>query len=811
MKKLLNILASLSLGVSATASVVACEDNKKSSIIAEDEAQKIAAKITNKKIALRARTNPATSYSATILALKEALQKANSSLTSQDLDDISFAKKVLQDNEHVNSLLLTINAKVSTANVTLNVTINATADQIKAKITDPTSTIIAIPAGYSTNLSNPATQGILKVKLVQKYHLSAYDLRALFFPDASNKVLKDNEVNNKVVLGIIDDGLLPRATIVTLTKVQIHSTVAQIKTKLDTFGRLTASFVSTDSTLTQANATKIIYALSINNPQISDWDKKQLSITPAATPLTAKTKVNVTLNITSDSLTPLDQTLTIQARRFASSTEEYNAYQIADKIGTGLLVAIPAGTNPDITNANTITALKKALAQVNPALTANNLTKIAFSKTGGNTLADNEANNTVTATITVGGSSTSVTLFKVEIHSTAAQIKTKMANPTTTVIGIAAGSNPKLTNDVTFAAFKKALQTKYSLSAWDMSVISFPDASSTTLKDNEQDNTVKLNIVDDASTPTIATVDLTKVHIHATAAQLKAKITNPTTTIIGIPAKTSTSLSEAATQTAIKNKLKSVYSLTDYDLKAITFSDPAVTLKTAEQDNVISFKITDDQATPATENFTLAKLRINRTAKEIDDLVDPIKNYALFIPSNSSTSIANTTTQNSIRKALQVEEPALTNYDLTTIQNFTVSGARALINNETRNDVNSDIIDDASPQGSASISFGRVFINSTASQFDAKVTAAGIDATTVITITATGPISSGTAAAQTAIWKAFKAKMQAGGQTLSDHDQQFFNFAKNVTITTAAKRLSVIITDDQKATEAFSFRIKTNS
>ena len=84
--------------------------------------------------------------------------------------------------------------------------------------------------------------------------------------------------------------------------------------------------------------------------------------------------------------------------RFSTVSEQYNVRAISDKIKPSLPIAIRAGSNQDITNPTTVTALKDSLQATNPALKADDLTKIDFSIPGGS-LVNNEADNFVTAYI----------------------------------------------------------------------------------------------------------------------------------------------------------------------------------------------------------------------------------------------------------------------------------------------------------------------------------------------------------------------------------------------------------------------------
>ena len=277
MKKLLRILSVFIVVASGTTTVLACKGKKTETIKAsqitqgQDTARAVLKKISNRKIALPANTNQDTSQAITIQALKNSLKKANPSLNQKDLQAITFAKDTLKDKEQNNSLQANIQIGITTASVTLNVLIHSTAMQIRTKIKNPTTTIIAIPAGSKQSLSDLTTQNALKTAIQNQYNLSDYDKNTISFPDASSTVLKDNQTNNSVKLRITDDAASPITANDTLDKVQIHSTAKQIKAKLEDpkLGRLNASFVSTTSTLTGVNPDLIVKAVQANNPQLT--------------------------------------------------------------------------------------------------------------------------------------------------------------------------------------------------------------------------------------------------------------------------------------------------------------------------------------------------------------------------------------------------------------------------------------------------------------------------------------------------------------------------------------------------------------
>ena len=407
-------------------------------VIIHSTAKQINSKITNKAalIAIQAGSDAKLSDQTTQKAIKTSMQKAFKTLSDYDLTTITFddaATKTLSDNQVVNDINITItddspSATKVKASLT-NVKINSTAGEIAAKFTDKAA-LISLKAGSDQKLSNKTTADSLKTLIKTQYSLTDYDMANISFANTS-QTLTDNETANSVKLNITDDNTPQGDDTVTLTNVQIHSTAAQIQKKITDVGRLYVTFVeATDATMSAANQTKIRTEFDANNPDLTTWDKKQLSLAFATgvTSFTAATRVDVTLTITDDETpTPGSVTVTLEVARFVSTTgateDKYKAFKIADKIGASLITAIVTGSNVNVTNSITTTALRASLEAVNTvtSLTTADVAKITFS---GSNLTTGEADNTVTATITESaGNTDTVTLTKVRINRTAAQIK----------------------------------------------------------------------------------------------------------------------------------------------------------------------------------------------------------------------------------------------------------------------------------------------------------------------------------------------------------------------------------------------------
>ncbi len=481
----------------------------------------------------------------------------------------------------------------------------ATADNIANKI-DP-NLLVAIKAGSNVAISNADTIKAIKTSLQEANPaLLEDDLAKISFAIPEGN-LADDETDNLVTTTVTVNS---KTTTITLTKVQIHATAAQIQAKLDNVARLAVSFInakSSDDKLDQTNIDLILPIIKANNPQLSSYDLNQLSIdVDASKTLTADTREDVTLKIKDDQTPSTSADTIIKVARFTADTAKYQAFKIADKIGTALIVGIPTGANVSVTNPATVTALRASLVTANSdvKLTAQEAAKITFT---GSNLNAAEANNPVSAVITESaGNTDTVDLTKVQIHRSTADIKALITNPTTTEISIPAGSDKSLANATTQAVLKKAIQTQYSLSDYDISTITFPDASSTTLKGDEQINTVKLSITDDATPKATDTVDLTQVKIHRTRVEIQSLIKNGIprgeVDITGAGGKTGDGDIDARIKTALQT---AVSQLSNWDLSQISIK-AGVTIDNTKY-TPVEITIVDDSRviTPITETINV--------------------------------------------------------------------------------------------------------------------------------------------------------------------------------------------------------------
>ena len=670
MKKILSTLTVLALGLTSATSVIACSNNEHAKqdwvelTPPSDTAQAIANKIKNKKLFLPALTNQDTALPSTIKALKTALQKANASLTADNLEKISFLKTNLKDNEQLNQLQANIQTGSTKALIKLTVSIHATASQIKNKITAPTTTVISIRANSNTRLNNAKTQKAIKEALQKKYNLSAYDISSIYIvDDPSTAVLKDNEQDNPVILNIIDDDIKKTAATVTLSKVQIHSTALQIANKItNPSSTVIAIAAGSNPRLSNKNTQTAIRKALQTQYSLSDYDTNSATITfPKASSTTLKDNAQdnrISLKITDDAKAPTSANLTLAKVQIHTT-----ALQIANKITNKALV-LKAKTNPDSTAPATITTLKNTLATLNPSLTADNLTKISFAAM---TLKDNEQTNYLLANITVDTTQASVWLT-VSIHSTATQIKTKLIQAGRLEIGFL---NTNLAQDKltapNIAKILPILKTNNpQLSSWDETQLSIDgDATKTLTAESEVDVTLKIK--DDASPAVFATTILKVVRFISNSNQYQVYLINNKigpALIVGIPAGSSPDASDPATFNRIKKALQTANpALTNNDLTKIFYETQGTSLTDQETNNTVEIKI---EVSTYDIVFNLTKVQIHRTANQIKTLINNIPNQNITIAGpGGKTGTRDINAQ--IKAQIKLATPSLTTWDLTTI------------------------------------------------------------------------------------------------------------------------------------------------
>ena len=669
---------------------------------------------------------------------------------------------------------------------------------------------IVLKAGTNADLNSPETIKALKTAL-QKANptLKNSDLGWLVFDHQKPLIVDGTETPLSVKTSILNpNGDNQDGNAIVILKVRVHASAAQITAKIKAptttiIGIPADSNTSLSSSITQT----AIKNLLKSKYRLSTYDLSTISFPNASSSVLNDQEADnaVTLKITDDAQIPLEVNVTLDKVQI-----HRNADQIQALIKTPSdIIAIQAGSDPSLSNKNTQTAIKKALQAKFNKITNYDLSTISFPEAITTTLTNGEANNTVELAIKDDASTPKTvneTLTKVQINSTSDQIKSLIKDPNA-VIALPADSNQSLSNPTTKQAVENAIKATYSLSAYDMEQITFNNPS-LNLKKDEADNAIQLNITDDSTSPSPAKITLTKVRINRTASEIAGLITNPSTTIIGIPANTSVNLDSKATQQAVKQALQSQYNqLTPHDLAMISF-ETGVTLTANEADNTINLKITDDSgASPApAATVTLNKVRINRTALQIQSIMNAIKDNPVNILSNSPDDISNATTQQNLKNSLKREASGLSTYDLTTLVSFSTPGQALLKNNEQDNAVTVGIKDDAKPSDNKTVNLKKVHINSTAAQLDTKVLNV-IDASSTLTIAGTGPLDTNNDSVRKAVWNALAARVT----TLKAYDENFITVDTNQTIYNSYNPINFTITDDQGVQRSFGCRIKTNS
>ncbi len=655
MKKLLSLLGAITLVGSSVTTVVACgnkETNKKT-------AQDVANKITNKNIALPAKTNPDTANPATILALKSALQSANPNLKADDLQDITFSKVILKIDEVPNNVKANIKVGTTEDSVDLNVIISYTESGVIAnKITNKN---ISLPAKTSTNTANSATIDALR-KALQKANstLSNADLQKITFAKVT---LLDNEQKNSPLLATITAN--NTETSVDLN-VEIHSTAAEIKAKLQNTDLLVMVILSTETTLTQNNVNKAMAVFKKINYGLSDWDKKQLSLQPSSTSLPVNNTVGgIPMNISDDSQSSGTST-NVSIIRFDTDSDRYKADVISYKISINLPVYIRAGSNTSITNDGTITQIKTNLKIVNPTLTDSDLAKMTLNTyPPGTPLKNNEANNHIFIDIKVN-TATVQRFVVIKIHKTALQIKTSLQQVARFNISFINSEDNKLSQNNINKVLTIFKANNPEIGTWDKAQLSIDvDTSKSLTADTREDVTLKIK---DDALPTAGNATITLKVARCTSAtsdsykafQIADKIGGALVT----PLIAGSNASVSANTVALRSSLITVNSdtkLTVAEADKITFSGNNLT--DDENNNTVTARVT---VGTATTDINLTKVQINRTANQIKNQIQKIPGDNVTILGSGFKSTDPDIVQK-IQYEIQKLVPALSQRDATKI------------------------------------------------------------------------------------------------------------------------------------------------
>ncbi len=546
-----------SVVVTATITVGSAKDTVDLNVtLSASDQQKVDAvrdKITDTNLTVPPGTNPDTTNTITIATIEIVLQSANPTLTDSDLSIIQFASATLQAGTP-ETVTATITAGKASDTVDLSVTLAVSdqqkADAIKGKIAKVNLTV---PAGTNPDTTNPATIAAIK-KALQTANptLTDDDLATITFGSATLQAGTSVIVPVTITVGT---ATADKDITVTLTQSDQQKADA-IKAKITNVDLIAPAGTNPDTTNKDTIAA-IKKALQTANPAVTSDDLA--TITFASTTLQVDIGVLVTATITVGSATD-----TVDLNVKLAETDQQKADAIRNEI-TNVNLTVPAGTNPDTTNADTIAAIKKALQTANPAVTSDDLATITFAKATLQT----DLSVEVAATITVGTAkatiSLNITLYSAD-QEKADAIKNKI---TTTDIALPTGTNPSTKTGGTQAAIKKALQTANpTLTNDDLAKIIF---SITTLIPGGSVS-VQANIEVGAA---VATKNI-NVTLNGTDQQkanaIKGKITFPIA-IIPYDGKPTESTNDPGVAQKIKESLKETNpQLTDDDLAKITFA-----------------------------------------------------------------------------------------------------------------------------------------------------------------------------------------------------------------------------------------------
>ena len=661
MKRLLNLLTALTLGISACSTAVACGSKQ---VVpspsppapkppAKDNANQIAAKIKNKKIRLPANTDPNLDTEATIKALKNQLALLNRDLNTFDLNHISFnlvsASQPLQNNgsEIFSQVYANINLEgegvdPALATVVLEVSINSQAAQIIQKVTFKQLTINYVA---NSDASNQDTANVIKKELKAKnYDITNLDLTFISFKG----IIQNDGTERWVPLWMLVkvEGIVSRK----LLAIKVLANASQIAAKINTnFTYYVASltknlsnYASRDdmrSTLQKFNA-------RLYNPDIE-------KITFESKTLTPNTLTNVIATIIDSTGTKATITLKVI---WVASPDEAAVNVIKSKI-TNKVLALDPKLPTSTANATTVTALKNSLKALNPTLSTQDIGALTFETV---TLEINKKVN-VTSNITINKTSVSVVL-EVTLDSQSAAVADKITN---TQLYLDPNTDPSLTNQATVTALKNKLQdANQTLQTADLAMIKsfkLQDPTKPLIADGTGDNTTVIAVIDNS---VVRTGDITnvalQVAINATALQISNKITN---TAIDVAYGTNPGPNDPTTNSLVIDNLALANKLTAYDKTQLSVKTSAGLV----QDSAVQFTIAIKNAPSLDFNITVTLLSQAATIKKKITTTD------VLLASTVNSSTGNNATQQAITTQLQTDNPTLTVQDLTTFSYNTVT------------------------------------------------------------------------------------------------------------------------------------------
>ena len=366
MKKILQILSSLTLTTTTSASVIACNNKT----IVYNGAEKIKNKIINTSLVLTGVSNPDLSDPNTIKAFKQVLQANNKALSNNDLEDITFNKIILQKNitNQVTAYIISNQASGTyRSEVFLQVVLANSNNEIRDKITH---TKFMLDSSVNASTKNQATISALKATL-QTFNpfLSNQDLAVISFSSV-------NLTNNfQVVTATIGSGSTSASVVLNVAQQLTNQALAN-KITQDSLGNLP---MGTSANLNNLN-TQYQLALLVQKANSNVYPEEFARFTwknknplfPNNLVFSSTNNLVLTIVNSADDTTVGTVAVTV--------TLLPNNQQIAGLINDNQ-ITVANGTNPDTSVAGTITALKNAVKTANPALATSYLDSMSFSHT----------------------------------------------------------------------------------------------------------------------------------------------------------------------------------------------------------------------------------------------------------------------------------------------------------------------------------------------------------------------------------------------------------------------------------------------
>ena len=516
----------------------------------QEKADAIKDKITHVDLIVPVTTKP--DLKAATPEIKAALQGQNSTLSDEDLEQITFTGDNLEAGVS-KAVKAIIKVREATAEKDLKVTLAKTdqqkADAIIEKINDVD---LNIPAGTNADTTNMATIEVIKEIL-----------------KAENTALTDDDL---VKIEFASAALRPYTAVV----VKATAKVGQATATKD----LNLTIAATDQQKADRIKNKITN-VNLNIPASNDPDTTN-SYTIAAiknalkganTTLTTEDLATISFSDTTlQAGTPVTVTATITVGQ-ATATKDLNVtlaqsdQQQADAIKAKINdvdLTVPPETNPDTTASATVDAIKVVLEAENVSLSASDLNYITFS----NTTLQKGSSTPVIAIITVGTATATkdlnITLAQSD-QDKANAIRDKITNVDLTV---PVGTDPDTNNAATITAIKSVLEAEnQTLTTADVGTITL---ATTTLQAGTP-VTVTATITVGTAT---ATKDLNVTLAQTPAQEARAILDKIANANVSVPPGTDPDTKVVTTVDAIRDALQSARpTLTNEEKNRIIFDE----------------------------------------------------------------------------------------------------------------------------------------------------------------------------------------------------------------------------------------------